>query len=85
MLGRGVKGNPEAFDCNLQPEPFKMGLRGKNGSPKIFETIGFSMGEKAAEIRTGSELDIVFSLQEDEWNGNKKIQLNLIDFKIISE
>ena len=63
----------------------KMGLRGKNGSPKIFETIGFSMGEKAVKIRAGSELDIMFSIQEDEWNGNKKIQLNLVDFKIISE
>lgn len=63
----------------------KMGLRGKNGSPKIFETIGFSMGEKAAAIRVGSEVDIMFSLQEDEWNGNKKMQFNLVDFKIISE
>lgn len=63
----------------------KMGLRGKSGSPKIFETIGFSMGEKAVKVRAGSELDIMFSLQEDEWNGNKKMQLNLVDFKIISE
>lgn len=63
----------------------KLGLRGKNGSPKIFEAIGFSLSEKGAKIRAGSELDIIFSIQEDAWNGNKKIQLNLIDFKIISE
>lgn len=63
----------------------KMGLRGKDNSPKIFEVIGFSLGEKAVKIRAGSELDIVFSIQEDSWNGNKKMQLNLVDFRIISE
>jgi len=51
------------------------------GSPKIFDAIGFSMGEKFPDLASGDIIDIVFNLQEDEWNGNKKIQLKLIDMK----
>jgi single-stranded-DNA-specific exonuclease len=60
----------------------KLSLRGKAGSPKIFDAIGFSMGEKFPNLKAGDTIDIVFNLEEDEWNGNKKIQLKLIDLKL---
>jgi len=59
----------------------KLSLRSE-GSPKIFKSIGFSMGEKFPDLASGDIIDIVFNLQEDEWNGNKKIQLKLIDMKM---
>lgn len=61
----------------------KLSLRAKNGNSKIFEGIGFSLGEKFPSLQKGNEVDVVFNLQQDEWNGNKKIQLNLIDLKIV--
>lgn len=60
----------------------KLFLRCRDGSPKIFEAIGFRLGEKANEFKTGDSIDAVFNLQQDEWNGNKKIQLKLVDFKL---
>ena len=58
----------------------KLSLRAQN-SPKIFESIGFGLGENALELKVGEIVDIVFNLQEDEWNGNKKMQLNLVDVR----
>ncbi len=59
----------------------KLILRPKDGGPKIFDAIGFGMGEKFSGLKPGDAVDIVFNLQEDEWNGSKKLQLKLIDLK----
>lgn len=60
----------------------KLQLRDQGMTPKTFDSIGFGLGSKISEIKKGEILDIIFNLQEDEWNGNKKLQLNLIDFRI---
>ncbi|MFA6974054.1 MAG: single-stranded-DNA-specific exonuclease RecJ [Parcubacteria group bacterium] len=54
------------------------------GGPKMFDAIGFSFGDKFPELKKGDKIEIVFNLQEDEWNGNKKIQIRLIDLKIVN-
>lgn len=59
----------------------KMSLRAENGSPKIFEAIGFRFGSKFPDLKEHDKIDIAFNLQEDEWNGNKKMQMRLIDLK----
>lgn len=60
----------------------KLALRDGGGSPKIFGAIGFGMGEKFPNLKIGDKIQIVCNVQEDEWNGNKKIQLNLIDLRL---
>ena len=57
-------------------------IRGSNNSPKIFEAIGFGLGEKFAALKKGDMVDVTFNLREDEWNGNKKIQLRIVDIKM---
>lgn len=44
--------------------------------------IGFNMAEKYAFIETKQPLDIVFSIDENEWNGETNVQLKLIDLKL---
>lgn len=61
----------------------KLSLRSKEKSPKVFDAIGFGLGEKFSNLKNGDSIDIVFNLQEDEWNGNKKIQLKLVDLKLV--
>ncbi len=61
----------------------KMLLRAQDGTPKIFESIGFNLTNGFSHLQKGDKVDIVFNICEDEWNGNKKIQLKLIDIKII--
>ncbi len=60
----------------------KLFLRPKNKKPKIFEAIGFNMSESFKNIKKGDVLDLVFNLQQDSWNGNKKLQLKIVDLKI---
>lgn len=60
----------------------KLALLDGGGSPKIFGAIGFGMGEKFPALKIGDKIEIVCNIQEDEWNGNKKIQLNLIDLRL---
>jgi single-stranded-DNA-specific exonuclease len=51
-------------------------------SPKVFDCIGFGMGEKFSQlIKLEDKVDLVVNLKEDEWNGNRKIQLQIIDLR----
>ncbi len=43
--------------------------------------IGFNMGEKIGLVKSGQPLDIVYTLDENEWNGTRTIQLKMIDLK----
>ncbi|MEO8854509.1 MAG: single-stranded-DNA-specific exonuclease RecJ [Ginsengibacter sp.] len=44
--------------------------------------IGFNLAEKFPLLEMNKPLDIVFTLDENEWNGNKSIQLKVIDFRL---
>ncbi|HVX52409.1 MAG TPA: single-stranded-DNA-specific exonuclease RecJ [Chitinophagaceae bacterium] len=45
-----------------------------------FTGIGFSMAEKFPLLQLQKNIDIVFTLDLNEWNGEKNIQLKVIDF-----
>jgi single-stranded-DNA-specific exonuclease len=61
---------------------FKLFLKPKDQSPKIFEAIIFNGWEKMEKIVNGDIIDMVFSLQRDQWNGNNKISLVIEDFNL---
>lgn len=46
---------------------------------KTFNAIGFNLGDKMELVQ--DDFDIVYSLDENEWNGYKSIQLVLKDLK----
>jgi single-stranded-DNA-specific exonuclease len=48
----------------------------------IMDGIGFGLSEKFSLLQPNVPLDVVFTLDENEWQGNKKIQLRVIDLKI---
>lgn len=60
----------------------KLALRATDGNPKIFDAIGFKLGEEFSQLKKDDFIDIVFSLAQDEWNGSKKIQMKLIDLRL---
>lgn len=45
----------------------------------IMNGIAFNMQEKFSLLANQKEVDIVFSIDENEWNGNKTLQLKIID------
>ncbi|RYY46902.1 MAG: single-stranded-DNA-specific exonuclease RecJ [Chitinophagaceae bacterium] len=44
--------------------------------------IGFNMASKFYLLDLNAPLDIVFTIDENEWQGNKSLQLKMIDFKL---
>ncbi len=49
----------------------------------IFEGIGFGMADKFSLLQLNHALDIVFTLEENEWNQEKKLQMKVIDFRLV--
>ncbi len=47
----------------------------------IMNGIAFNMQEKFSLLANQKEVDIVFSIDENEWNGNKNLQLKIIDIR----
>lgn len=43
--------------------------------------IGFGMADKFPLLESKQPLDVVFTVDENEWNGNKQLQLKLIDLR----
>jgi single-stranded-DNA-specific exonuclease len=47
-----------------------------------FTGIGFNMAEKFYLLQMKKPLDIVFTIDENEWNGNTSLQLKVIDIRL---
>jgi single-stranded-DNA-specific exonuclease len=47
----------------------------------IFDAIGFKFGFMAERLTRGDKLDIAYTFEENEWNGDRKYQLNIKDIK----
>ena len=44
--------------------------------------IGFGMSDKFSMLQANQPLDIVFNIDLNEWNGEKSIQLKMIDIRL---
>jgi len=69
--------NPQMVGQNFNH--FRCYVTDKNGNKK--KTIGFNFPSVANNIKDGDKIDIVFNLEADEWNGNRELNLKLIDLK----
>lgn len=49
---------------------------------KNFNAIGFGLGKKIEEIKRGDLIDIVFELIVNEWNGQRNLEMKIIDLKL---
>lgn len=67
-----------ALDCRTMGsagEHLRLKLR-QDGS--LWDGVGFGLGASVRSL--GSPLDIVYTLEVDEWRGEKRLRLNLLDF-----
>jgi single-stranded-DNA-specific exonuclease len=60
----------------VKEEHIKFSLQQNN---IVFSGIGFGMADKFHLLQLKHPLDVVFTLDENEWNGNKTLQLKVID------
>lgn len=53
----------------------------KQDNSETFTGIGFNLADKFELVSSGKPFDICFHIDENDWNGNKSIQLKVIDIK----
>lgn len=63
----------------IKDQHVKFCLRQNNNS---FKGIGFNMAEKFPLVESKKPLDVVFTLEENEWNGQKMLQLKVQDVRL---
>jgi single-stranded-DNA-specific exonuclease len=51
----------------------------ENGN--IRKTIGFCFGDWCQKLKVGDRVDLVFEVDVNVWNGNKELQLKIVDIK----
>jgi len=60
----------------------KLELKSNKLPGKIFKAIGFGLVKKdQAEFKVGDNVDLVFEIIKDEWNGRRDLQLRVEDIK----
>ena len=47
-----------------------------------FNGIGFNMADKFCLLHLNKPVDVVFTLDENEWNNQKQLQLKVIDLQL---
>lgn len=47
-----------------------------------FEAIAFGMGELARDLKMGNTIDVAYTIDENTWNGNTKLQLKVKDINM---
>lgn len=55
------------------------------GNYVTFTGIGFNMADKFPLLQLKKPVDIVFKIDENEWNGEKSLQLRMIDFRLSAQ
>jgi len=60
-------------------EHLKMFVKQNNSSP--IEAIGFNLGKKQNIIRNSNPFEMVYSIEENHWNGKISLQLNVKDIR----
>ncbi len=53
----------------------------KQNNSEGIGAIGFGLGNKLERIKNGQTFDIVYSIDENEWNGKVSSQLRVRDLK----
>lgn len=66
----------------VKEQHIKFSLRQDN---ILFNGIGFGMAKKFHLLESKKPVDVVFTLDENEWNNEKHLQLRVIDFRLSEE
>jgi len=78
LLSRGVV----ADDARIVGEDhLKMILRPAVGGGPRFDAIAFRQGRHLEQVRSGAPFSLLYTLEENEWNGRTSLQLNVKDIR----
>lgn len=54
-------------------------LRVQSPNGKIVDAIGFRFGEWISKLTLGCSVDLVYEVDVNEWNGNRELQIKIVD------
>lgn len=79
-------GNPEPvfMSKNVVIEDMRLvGFEGQHLKLRVngLDAIAFRMGEKSKDFNIGDEVNIVYTIDQDEWNGESRLQLKIKDLR----
>jgi single-stranded-DNA-specific exonuclease len=57
----------------------RINLSHENGQKKKF--IGFCFGNWCEKLKAGEKIDVVFEIDVNEWNGNRELQMKIVDLR----
>ncbi len=80
FIARGVMDS--GFSKVVKEQHIRFVVKQENA---IFTGIGFNMAEKFELLLSKKPLDIVFTLEENEWNGETNLQLKVCDLRLSEE
>ena len=63
----------------VKEEHIKFSLKQNN---VVFSGIGFKMADKFHLLQMNKPIDVVFKIDENEWNGEKTLQLRILDLRL---
>jgi single-stranded-DNA-specific exonuclease len=69
-----------AWAKGAEGQHLKLRLDDGHGGPS-FDAIAFRLGHLAAHFQRPRSIDIAYTLEVNEWNGSKTLQLNVKDFR----
>lgn len=76
FVSRGVE--ETGYSKLLKEKHIRLNLRQDD---RAFSAIAFNMADKWELVKPGKLLDIVYTLDVNEWNGEKRLQLKILDLK----
>ena len=79
FMARGLRDTGFARTVGAESNHLKMTLTQQGGIP--IEAIGFHLGSKLERITNNQQFDAVFSIEENHWNGQTRIQLRIKDLR----
>jgi single-stranded-DNA-specific exonuclease len=59
----------------------KLALRMAGSNGPTLDAIGFRLGAHLERVKSGEPFSVLFTLEENEWNGRRTLQLNIKDLK----
>ena len=83
FVARGLKDNGYGKTVGADDSHLKLSIISVNHK-EIFNAIGFGLGQYYDQIKDGQLFDAVFTIEENVWNGNTSLQLNLKDIRIVN-
>ena len=79
LLARGVRVR-EAKPIGGQKQHLRLILDG-GVNTTVVDAVAFQQGAWAKELSEGSRIDIAFQLEVNEWQGRRRLQLNVQDLR----